>query len=80
MTGKELTSRENEHLEELLVAKQTAFEQKESQKKRLETLKINARNVGIPNTAAYGIAPRSSTIGTIDIRNMIRYFLTIIVS
>ena len=40
MTGKELTSRENEHLEELLVAKQTAFEQKESQKKRLENLKI----------------------------------------
>lgn len=40
VTGKELTSRENEHLEELLVAKQTAFEQKESQKKRLENLKI----------------------------------------
>lgn len=40
VTGKELTSRENQHIEALLTAKQEAFDKKESQKIRLENLKI----------------------------------------
>ncbi len=40
VTGKELTSRENQHIEALFTAKKEAFDTKESQKIRLENLKI----------------------------------------
>ncbi len=45
VTGKEFTSKDTGHLDELLALKQDAFDKKENQKKRLECLKITRDNL-----------------------------------